>query len=492
MNIRLIALAALAAVGTAHATSLSPAQIDAARGVDLKEVRIYGASAQTPALAAYMADICGAMDTYRIGTDHVAYACVTTKDAKTGSQGYAAGTKLLVVKRDAGGSAWGVTPVAAELPEKSLLVNVANCGTGYVPGGSTACLSTATQMAVPHAGISDVEPALHVAPFTVNKVKGVYLNLPAGVDDGGLPWAPPVKVTAMDTAALGQTAFGVAVSPALYAKLQAAQGTTGVPTVGRAQVAAVLAGYVRAAAGYAGWSALTGDVADDAKTVVICRRTAGSGTQAASNAFFLEVGALTDTATGMLEPLTTATAPVNAFDTSIPGVSVYHGSGTGNVLTCLTTNPGSAYALGVVTGERDDSATTWKFVKIDNAEMTNANMRKGLYPFVYTSSMQWNKAENLTIGRDKAMMGFLGHVRANAANVNFLATAPVPRVLALPSHWSNTTESCASATGNNALYGSCVERLDYGSVYNPASFLYGLAASKNYKTNSAAPLRQVR
>lgn len=492
MNIRLIALAALAAAGTAHATSLSPAQIDAARGVDLKEVRIYGASAQTLSLQAYMADICGAMDTYKIGSDHLAWACITTKDAKTGSQGYPAGTKLLVVKRDAGGSAYGTTPVAAKLAQKSLLVNTTNCGTGYVAGGTTNCLSTGTQLAIAHGGISDLEPSMHVKPFKINGAKGVYLNMPDGVDDAGVPWSPPAKVTALDTAALGQTAFGVAVSPALYAKLQSQQGTSGVPTVGRAQVAAVLSGYVRATAGYAGWSALTGDPADDAKTVTICRRVNGSGTQAVSNLFFLNLGELDDTAAGALEPLGSA-AVVNTFDTTTyPGVSLYHGSGTGNVLTCLTTNSGTAYALGVVTGERDDTATTWKFVKIDGAQMTTANARKGLYPFVYTSTMAWTKAEDPSIGYDKAMIGFLSHVRDNAASVPFLATAPVPRVMALPTRWTNTTESCATASGNNALYGSCVERLDFASGYNPSSFIYGNPANKNYKSNSAGPLHLVR
>ena len=274
MKFRLIALAALAAVGSAHA--LSPTQIEAARADgSLKEVRIYGATAQTPGIAAYMADICGTVDTYAIGTDHLAYSCVTTKAAKTGSAGYDVGTKLLVVKREAGGSVYGVTPVAGKLLEKSLFVSSANCPS-YVAGGTTACSTAAAVLQIPHAGISDVEPTMFVKAFKVNNVKGLYLNLPAGNDDNGLPWAPPAKVTSMDVAAMGQTAFGLAVSPSLYAKLQSVQGTTGVPSVGRAQIAAVLSGYVRAATGYTGWSALTGDVADDAKSVVVCRRTNGS------------------------------------------------------------------------------------------------------------------------------------------------------------------------------------------------------------------------
>lgn len=492
MNFRLIALAALAAAGSAHA--MSPADIVAARSAGtLKEVRIFGASAQTPGLLAYMKDICGTVDTYNIGSDHYAYSCVTTKAAKTGTAGYPIGTPLLVVKRDAGGSVYGTTPVVAKRAQKSLFVNTTDCTAPYVAGTTMACASTAAVLQVPHAGISDVEPTMATKAFKINGVAAQYINMPTGLDDSGNAWTPPPSVTALDTAAMGQTAFGLGVSSALYAKLQTAQGTTGVPTISRAAVAGILSGFIRGTSGYSGWSSITGDAADDSKLVTICRRTQGSGTQTVSNLFFLNAGDMVDTSLGMLAPLAApAGTAANTYYTGLPGVQIFEGSGTGNVATCLTQVNGdsSGYAIGVVTGERSDAATTWKFVKIDGAEMTTANARVGLYPFVYTSTMQFTKAADATIGYDANMIGFLKHVRANAASVEFLTTAPVPRLLALPSAWTGT---CASpVTANAGTYGSCVERLDFASKYNPASFIYGLAATKNYKTNSAASLRLVK
>jgi len=114
------AAAALAFVGSANA--LTPAQIDAARAAGtLKEVFVSGASALRLSFGAYIQEICnagqgGGLNNFDVffnsgatpGNNFRAYSCTL----RVAQGNWAAGTSLLVVKRDSGGSVAGVGPVA--------------------------------------------------------------------------------------------------------------------------------------------------------------------------------------------------------------------------------------------------------------------------------------------------------------------------------------------------------------------------------------------
>lgn len=513
MKFRILSLAAIAACGSAHA--LSPAVIDADRTAGtLKEVVIHGGSAQAPLFGAYMASICNTdLDTFfnsggsGTGKDYRAYSC--TLKATTG---YPKGTPVLVVKRDLGGSIYGVNPVALQVTEQSMIVDstAGNCvSTGQAANAFTAsynCAKTDLRQAV--AGISDVEPSIFNKVMTVGTTANVAFNLPAGNDDNGTPWTvlTATQLAALDSSSANQTIFGVGVSVPLRNALQAAQGLTvgsdaadQTPSMPRAFYTALASGFVKAnstATKFAGWDALTGVASDNALQVNLCRRANGSGTQASSNLLFLEAGTITTTSNG-------AFAPINANGVAIARtgspLSVTEGSSTGAAISCLTTASGlNAYAAGIISFENDPSPVgggalaAWRFVGIDGQAPDQQLARKGLYPYVYSATMQWKKTG---VGiPDTATKGFLTAMRKNLGSptgINALAGFNVfaqRGVLAAPSSYTGTCASQAAGSINQK-FGSCVERLDTLSQYNDGALIYGGAV---YKTNSSQQLHVVK
>ena len=508
MKLRLIATAALlAAAGSSHA--LSPTAIDAARTAGtLKEVTVFGASAQTPMVAAYVKfALCGGAADYdefwndAAGKNFRAYSCTTTAVA-----GYPVGTKLLVVKRDKDGSIYGVSQVSRGIQGNSMDVSTAACS-AFNHAVTPAATCGTTKLVYPSGGISDVEPAMFIKKFKVGGVANLYLNQPDPLtnDDSGQPWTVPTvaQINGMDTASTGQTIFGVAITKTLRNALQAVQGLTvnsdadtDTPSLPRAFISGALSGFVRGGpvATYASWKSLTGVAGDDAKNVVICRRTRGSGTQAVSNEYFLQMGAMLDTSFGMLAPLASGAAG-NVDGSPVPGVIVNEAVGTGDVETCLGTSHAADYAIGVVSREKDPliNGKSYRFVNIDGASFKQANARKGGYGMVYTSTMQWRKAG--TGAPDTATKNFLKAMRDTAVTSNkialYVSAEAKGGLLASPHRWQVATDTCLNATdADDALYGSCVERLDLGdTTYNAGPHLFGVAA---YKTASPSPLHLVK
>ncbi len=504
MKFRLITLAAIAACGSAHA--LSPAVIDADRANGtLKEVVIHGGSAQAPLVGAYMAEICNNLDTFfnsggsGTGKDYRAYSC-TLKTAIAG--GWAAGTPVLVTKRDLGGSIYGVNPLVNQWQENTMVVDntAGNCvSTGLAATASQAsynCANVALKQAI--AGISDVEPAIFNKLMTIGTAS-VAFNLPSGTDDNGNAWAPALSASqlgGLDSSSANQTIFGVAVSLPLRDAMQAAQGLTvgsdaaaDQPSMPRAFYSSLAAGFVQAGvAKHAGWDALTHVAADNALQVNLCRRANGSGTQASSNLLFLESGTITTTSNGGFGPVNNNGVAVAR--TGAP-LAVIENSSTGTAVSCLTTaSTLNAYAAGIISYENDPGTATWRFVKLDGQAPSQALARVGQYPYVYSATMQWKKTAPGV--PDTQTKSFLTDMRKNLGSPAKIAalTNPIAQrgVLAPPSSYTGT---CASQTAGsaNALYGSCVERLDTLSQFNDGVVLYGAAA---YKTNSAQPLHVVK
>jgi hypothetical protein len=503
MKIRLIAAAALAAAtGSSHAISL--VNIDAYRTAGtLKEVVLFGASAQTPMVAAYMKNVvcAGATDYDEFwndasGKNFRAYSCTLAA-----AHGFGKGAHVLVVKRDKDGSIYGVNHVAEGTMGQSMVVSDAACST-YNHANTPAATCGTTTPTKPTAGLSDVEPAQFGKLVKINGVASISLNQPSGNDDAGNAWITPTttQLNALDIASMGQTIFGVAVSRSLRDALQAAQNLnvgsdteSDAPTLGKAFVAGALSGFVRGnQAGYANWSSVTGNAADASKQVYVCRRVAGSGTQVSSNLYFLEAGVLADTSLGMLAPVASGAA-TNVDGTPFPGLTVNEGSGTGDVETCLTTSHGNDFALGVVSREKDPliNGKAYRFVKIDGSYPKQSLARIGRYGFVYTSSMQWPKT-----GLATDVKNFLVGMRRDAVTSNsislYVGTEAKGGLMASPHKWQVATDACAAATdADDLVYGSCVERIDLGDLgYNPNTHLYGNATG--YKTTSNAALHLVR
>lgn len=185
-------------------------------------------------------------------------------------------------------------------------------------------------------------------------------------------------------------AFGVAVSRDLYAALQTAQGLTGCtadtltpacqPTVSRAQYASIASIATNSAK-----LDINGLFGVPAGKLTLCRRASTSGTQAASNQFFL------NTLTGN-GPNGGADIPADAT-TYGPGVlatfEVKEGAGTSNARDCLNA---AGYGIGVLSLENVPAAAAgYRFVKLNRVEgFDAAHFNKGTalageYEFAFQS-----------------------------------------------------------------------------------------------------------
>lgn len=226
---------------------------------------------------------------------------------------------------------------------------------------------------LPVGGFSDVEAALF--PSTIG---------------GGDVSARGVE----SDANVGQV-FGVAVSIPLYRALQAAQGLSDVnattfdpvnaPNITKTQYVTIAA---QGGAANGDWTPILG--APSSQKVIVERRVATSGTQASSNAFFMQ----NPCANGANASL----VPAGASDSSATYV-VRENSGSGNVKTNLTNASnatvasGNQFAIGVLSAENNwrvdaPASAGYRFVKVDgvhpelgdteNARLTATN---GQYAF---------------------------------------------------------------------------------------------------------------
>lgn len=496
----LAAAAGLAVIGSAHA--LTPAQLDSLRaGGSLKEFHVSGASALRLSLGAYVQEICtpATFDVFfdsSTGSNHRAYSCALKQTVGN----FAAGTPVIVYKRDQGGSGQGVNPVALATPIAAMVVSAAGCtATAKAPPATDLQTPTficgTTASVVSDTGISDVEPALLQAP----------VNLPQGT-------APltGTQLNQLNVAPLAQGIFGVAVNKKLYRALQETQGIISaaapildvpadqstwtdstlatIPNLPVEFVRAVLLGSASGGTTNAtqkrGWNLVVSAGVDGnvlTKTLNICRRVEGSGTQASSNAFFATNPC--NATSAVASPLSVSGSSGNAPTQRVTGPAfvVRESSGTGGVETCLgstTVNgadvpveaandgDGVAYGLGVISRENNPKANGgdkgYRFVKLDNLAPTRLAAKAGQYGFVYESTMQWNKAVVPAGSDDEA---FLSSLRSNIGKPTSLASADIDTQQGLMSPPASYTGPYVDQTGASALFASSVARLSNNSCF---------------------------
>ncbi len=399
----LIALACLASFGAAHA--LTPAEIVAARGDgSLKEVRLAGSSALRLMIGAYIqADLAqpSSFDVFfdsASGNNYRAYSFKT----KVAIGSWPVGTPVVVYKRDQGGSTQGVTPLlnGGDATQTHMLID-AGCTTGAGPSPATdiqkpgfICSGTTTGLA--HAGFSDVEPPLLQA----------VVNGGTGLDTSGL-----------DAAGFVQTLFAVAVNKKLYLALQKAQGLVPLsateidespaaqPSVPKTFLTGALTGQLNGSStSKKGWNLLIPASVDsniNNKRINVCRRTPGSGTQAASNLYFANIPC-----GGSANQYTPVAGTTSATPSVLGSITVQQGSSTGVVENCLANvealpdSTGGGYAFGVLGRENNPQALVngvpsekgYRYVKLSGATPTRAALIAGDYDFAVEASMQWAKS----------------------------------------------------------------------------------------------------
>jgi hypothetical protein len=444
MKLRLLAIAAaLVAASGAHA--LTPAQIAASRTAGtLKEVTFSGASALRLTFGAYAAEICdtatlhvyfnGALPVDNTdGVNHRAYAC----KLKAAAGNYAAGTDVVIYKRDQSGSTAGANPIATNTAMAHMkIVDDATCAVTPNPTFSDILvpnyLCSGTENRVSDAGISDVEPAvLNVAPNLTD-------NIPGNPGSGSVA---AVDLSNLVTNSFVQAIFGVAVNKQAYLALQKTQfpalaGATTIdesdafrPSLPTSFIRGALTGGLSASnTTKRGWGLVISEAADAAvntKAFNICRRQPGSGTQAASNLYFANspCGGLA-AAVPLRQSGTTSPAP------AVTGSYIVNEqSGSGGVLNCLKAVDAltGAYGLAVIGRENNPLANGalpgsagdggYRYVKIDGMQpvrydaATGKGAVTGDYDFVYESTLQYNST-NANVDADK--LSFINAVRVNA------------------------------------------------------------------------------
>ena len=398
MNFTKIALAVVATVGVA-------AQAQAAT------VNLTGASATSLSYVKALKGLCGgAFTVYK--TDATATALGNFFTAKC-SQNF---TGL----SNAGGVA--VDAVAFNVSGGSFTAvsgSAGNASFNFVPTtGGTATAGTGNLVGINlQTGVT--------ASLTGQKSVGGFLDIePTAFPDSELATAgvSASSLSAKTSPANFSQVFGVAVSNDLYKALQAAQGITAAtatqddrlpqfqPTISRAQYASIAAETFNSAkedpAALLGLLAADAvDAGGNARLVTLCRRASTSGTQAASNQFFLGTFTGADGSNGG------ATNPANATDYAVANsesttFDLKEGAGTSNARDCLNAD---GYGIGVLSLENNPAVaiTTgelggYRYVKLGgvaafDGTSNTASAKDGTYEFWFQSQKFANNATGAAV-----------------------------------------------------------------------------------------------
>ena len=473
MKLKLIAIAALMAAGSAQA--LNTAAIDAARANGtLKEIRLTGSSAYRLAIAGHIQTICqpGTIDVFfsaanliangdGAGSGARAYSC--TLNQALGN--WAPGTPVLVHKRDTGGSIVGVANVANNDASTLMMkVNSASCTFSAAYSNITTRTYTCaqTETAAPDAGFSDLEPnLLNQAPNLIDNVLG---NPNSGSK-------LPVDLSTLTVQPFWQAIFGVAVNVKAYRALQAAQGLAqddtdaNRPSLSKNWIRTALTGNVDTTTdGLQGWGLVVG-TGGNGKTVNICRRDPGSGTQATAQVYFLNspcdpVNALSAARqAGSVKPAPNANAG---------GVNVIENASTGDVLNCLgaaNDDAATAYAIGIFSKENVEIGAKWRYVRVDGALPNRyiagtvpSGAVTGSYDFVGEGTMQWNTAK---VNANANLLAALTDLATKSNTPEAIAALPVTSsanspegVMASPLVWANIAAPWTALSAAQKPYAS--------------------------------------
>jgi hypothetical protein len=393
------------------------------------ELYISGSSAQDEALEslirlsegiAGVPSLCekGTLDIYRgsiKSTANRVFYCRTSRNVP----GMAAGLRLALYK-SSGGSGEGVTPVSGatalsyidlnKLSPSCLAAQAGQATADFVAYGNHMKCDGEGKLAVPRAGLSDVNPELvggMSAPLTVRAQNQIV-------------WGLPVSKNLRNAL---QTVQGLVRSTVPHDDPSRDSEET-MPTLARAQVAALFSGAIKSwdnfydsqgtpltrsallapgapadpDASGASPGAYRPDRANGA-TVYICRRIASSGTQASYEVHYLRARCEAD-APPFVAPndgsdLKSGGDATRLVRIARPAGNVFAGLGTADVRECLDAHTQfNRWAVGILSTESvgNNGNRRFRFVKVDGAAPTLFNAYLGRWPHVTEQSMQWRRS----------------------------------------------------------------------------------------------------
>ncbi|MCZ4303311.1 hypothetical protein O4G98_01045 [Zoogloeaceae bacterium G21618-S1] len=385
MKLKMIAFAVAAAAAAPAFAVVSPAQLTAAvaagRYIDMTGASATKATVKT-ALAAACAD---AQVSFTANKDRNAYGC-TMKASAAGYPAAWKGQPFVVFHSVSGGSLTSILGMSTNVAQQNTTVRTDFAGCASTDGGLnyTGCTVEARRS---NGGLSDVEKALFQDVLDTDPPVGVNL------------------AQIVSKPALAAQSFGIAASLPLWYALQAQQGLATAacpagnftpactPTISRTQYATMVANSNNSnLGGYYGWEVLNLGAYDTSihagvgstEDMIICRRPVTSGTQASSNAYFLNKNCAV--AGAGKEP---------SADSDDSGrYEVIENAGTSDVKNCLadgsTAGAGRQFRIGVVSSENLPKATdNWQWLKLDGVALnTDAAQRASSVEMEYGLVME--------------------------------------------------------------------------------------------------------
>jgi hypothetical protein len=317
-----------------------------------------------------------------------------------------------------GGSIYGVNPVARAESVQRMNPSAANCT--LVSTGKYSCKIGTLVTDVPDIGASDVEPDL----FTT-------VNLPpSAAGDPETPW------TVLSKAELGnltkKSAYGVVFGIGVSNDIRL---NGGINDLSKTQLISILSGA------YRNWSQVGGPNAP----IHVCRRVAGSGTQAGANAYFTNDPCSEDKLTF-----------VKQSDSGTPtGYVVEEFDSSSKILTdCLNVNDGAIGLSSIEKQPGGSNGTNWGYISINGIPATTANAATGKYDYWFENSIQYR---NKTVHGVPAPSGntllLLQLIASEAPKAGVIAGAALPGVNAIPDFISNSPNNPYSSA-NPVAWGS--------------------------------------
>lgn len=354
-------------------------------------------------------------------------------------------------KRDDGGSAVGVLPVAANTPVAFMKIDATSCSANYKTDISSGIeihicdlydprdAAVVDELVPPDVGSSDLEPRMFRAPIN---------NLVADLNnDGSLDLAPTVDVNTLNPMSAGYLGFGVVGNLTLYQAAQYEQfeptnacnpGNVGygditvpgsvansvacMPSLTKAAVQSMMMnsrlvdtleeifannGGVFDAPGLDAF--IDAQVGSDTK-IQVCRRRNGSGTQAQHNAFYFNYPCddAVDTAFDVRQPAGQTLIVNPNTGVVIVENGVIETTSSSDLSSCMQAYEDGANLAGTNTGLKkraaiglqpltrtDSISAKYRYFKIDGVAPTLSNMVSGKYAQYYPQTIQLNPGSSL-------------------------------------------------------------------------------------------------
>lgn len=468
-------------------------------------INISGASAQQNPLGELLSSFCatGTLTQYNaIGSSGWrSYYCEIDASTNAAVPASLDGLNVLFNNRAAGGSIWGVVPVA-----RTWAVEYMNIFSGGCTGDAITqdCpIADRADGLVPFAASSSGSEC-PFAPYTADAAEvyttttGATIFAHTGTtadetvclkSDGGVSDVEPALFSATENfpgftggpltaAELGSlnvlseygVIFGVSITDNAFRHLQNIQypgtytdvfDTVGEPTIQtdalrpslpKTAIRSLMTGQLQS------FQALDQAIAPPAGGpggfMAVCRRVVGSGTQAAANAQFMN------------NPCLGSSAKIMVSDPDGGGIAqfvasqlVKNNSGSGDVESCqndaadggLAVDAGFGAipldAIGINAINRDNTGDDWRFVKIDGVDPTVDNAIAGLYNHVYEQTLQFPAASSAIVADALTM------VAVASGDPDTIADTPINGVMALSGNgfdWETTTPTWRGGRGGDS------------------------------------------